>query len=73
MQVEDAYPIVVTDKLIQCRDFYTGRLGFEVLFEASWFVYLTSPGERPHGLAFMADDHPSQPPAQRRSPAKGSS
>jgi catechol 2,3-dioxygenase-like lactoylglutathione lyase family enzyme len=62
MQMQDAYPIIVTDKLVECRDFYTHWLGFTVLFEASWFVYLASAGERPYGLAFMAADHPSQPP-----------
>jgi catechol 2,3-dioxygenase-like lactoylglutathione lyase family enzyme len=62
MQLEDAYPIVVTDKVAECRDFYTRRLGFEIAFEASWFVYLRSGGDRRHGVAFMAPDHPSQPP-----------
>jgi catechol 2,3-dioxygenase-like lactoylglutathione lyase family enzyme len=62
MQMQDAYPIIVTDKLVQCRDFYTHWLGFTVLFEAPWFVYLASAGERSYGLAFMAANHPSQPP-----------
>ena len=39
---DDAYPIVVTDRLGECRDFYTRRLGFNIGFEASWFVYLLS-------------------------------
>jgi catechol 2,3-dioxygenase-like lactoylglutathione lyase family enzyme len=69
MQLQDAYPIVVTDKLSECRDFYTRALGFDVVFEASWFVYLSSPGERSAGIAFMAAHHPSQPPGPRRSPA----
>jgi catechol 2,3-dioxygenase-like lactoylglutathione lyase family enzyme len=62
VQLLDAYPIVVTDKLAECREFYTRRLGFQVGFEASWFVYLASAGDRPHAVAFMAADHPSQPP-----------
>jgi uncharacterized glyoxalase superfamily protein PhnB len=62
MQLQDAYPIIVTDKLIECRDFYTRWFGFQIAFEASWFVYLASGEDRPHGLAFMASDHPSQPP-----------
>jgi hypothetical protein len=36
--------------------------GFRVVFEASWFVYLVSAGERSFGLAFMSPDHPSRPP-----------
>ena len=62
MQLLDSYPIIVTDHVAACRDFYTRWLGFTVAFEASWFVYLASAGERPHGIAFMAGDHPSQPP-----------
>jgi hypothetical protein len=31
MQVQDAYPIIVTDKLVECRDFYTGQLGFQIV------------------------------------------
>jgi catechol 2,3-dioxygenase-like lactoylglutathione lyase family enzyme len=61
MKLEAAYPIVVTDRLADCRAFYTHRLGFEILFEATWFVYLQAPGG-PYGVAFMAPDHPSQPP-----------
>lgn len=35
MQVQAAYPIVVTSKLAECRDFYIRRLGFQVEFERS--------------------------------------
>jgi catechol 2,3-dioxygenase-like lactoylglutathione lyase family enzyme len=62
MELEAAYPVVVTDRLAECRDFYTGRLGFEVVFEATWFVYLRAAGDSPYGIAFMAPDHPSRPP-----------
>ena len=41
MELEASYPVVVTDKLIECRDFYTRWFGFRVVFEATWFVYLT--------------------------------
>jgi hypothetical protein len=62
MELEAAYPIVVTDKLAECRDFYTHWLGFQVVFEATWFAYLKPSDESPHGIAFMSPDHPSQPP-----------
>jgi len=69
VRLQDAYPVVVTDRLVACRDFYTRWLGFQVVFEASWFVYLASgapstdasAGDRPYGIAFMASDHPSAP------------
>ena len=62
MQLLDAYSIVATDRLTECRDFYTRWFGFRIAFEASWFVYLASAGERSYGIAFMASDHPSRPP-----------
>jgi catechol 2,3-dioxygenase-like lactoylglutathione lyase family enzyme len=71
MQLQDAYPIIVTDRLTECRDFYTRWLGFQIAFEASWFVYLASPGDRPYGVAFMAADHPSQPPGPETFSGKG--
>ena len=71
MQLEAVYPIVVTDRLAECRDFYTRWFGFEIVFEASWFVYLSAGGDRPHGIAFMAGDHPSQPPGPETFEGKG--
>jgi uncharacterized glyoxalase superfamily protein PhnB len=55
------YPIVVTDKLRECRDFYRRWFGLQVIFEASWIVVLSSDGEAP-AVAFMHSDHPSTPP-----------
>jgi catechol 2,3-dioxygenase-like lactoylglutathione lyase family enzyme len=52
----------VTDKLSECRDFYTRWFGFDVLFEASWFVYLHNEEGAGVSLAFMHPDHPSSPP-----------
>jgi catechol 2,3-dioxygenase-like lactoylglutathione lyase family enzyme len=62
MELVDAYPIVVTDRVRECRDFYGRWLGFEVVFEADWIVVLTSGGDRPATLAFMHTEHPSSPP-----------
>jgi catechol 2,3-dioxygenase-like lactoylglutathione lyase family enzyme len=56
-----AYPIVITDRLRDCRDFYVRRLGLEVVFEASWIVVLGRDAEVPV-LAFMHSSHPSEPP-----------
>jgi len=42
MQLQDFYPIVVTEQLVGCRDFYRRWFGLEVAFEASWFVLLSA-------------------------------
>ena len=71
MHVKDLYTIIVTDKRAECRDFYVRWFGFEVVFEASWFVYLAVAGDHPFGIAFMAPDHPSQPPGPERFGGRG--
>ena len=68
MQLQASYPVIVTDKLGPCRDFYARLLDFEVVFEATWFVYLASGGI---GIAFMSPDHPSQPPGPERFSGQG--
>ena len=71
MHIKDLYSIIVTDKHVECRDFYVRWFGFHVVFEASWFVYLATAGEHPFGIAFMSPDHPSQPPGPERFNGKG--
>ncbi len=38
MQLQDFYPIVVTEHLAACRDFYDRRFDLDVVFQGSWFV-----------------------------------
>jgi uncharacterized glyoxalase superfamily protein PhnB len=73
MQLQSAYPIVVVPRarLTACRDFYVRHFGFQVAFEATWFVYMTGAGDSPHGVAFMADDHPSRPPGPETFDGRG--
>jgi uncharacterized glyoxalase superfamily protein PhnB len=60
MELLDGYPIVITDRLRECRDFYLRWFGFDVYFEASWIVVLKSGAMT---LAFMHSEHPSSPPS----------
>ncbi len=70
MRLESFYPIVVTERLTQCRDFYLRWFGMEIVFEASWFVLLGSTGQNAH-LAFMHPNHPSAPPGPEPFSGKG--
>lgn len=71
MQLQDFYPIVVTEELTGCRDFYRRWFGLEVVFEASWFVLLgTGAGGRAI-VAFMHPSHPSAPPGPEPFGGKG--
>jgi uncharacterized glyoxalase superfamily protein PhnB len=60
MELLDGYPIVVTDRLRECRDFYARWFGFDVYFEASWIVLVKNASMT---LAFMHSEHPSSPPS----------
>jgi catechol 2,3-dioxygenase-like lactoylglutathione lyase family enzyme len=74
MRVRDLYPLITTPALFEARDFYVRHFGFDVLFEASWFVYLSGPGEdgtRGATLAFMSPDHPSNPPGPEAFDGRG--
>ena len=62
MRVKDLYAVIVTDRVAECREFYVRCFGFQVVFEATWFVYLAATGDHAFGIAFMASNHPSQPP-----------
>jgi len=71
VHIQDLYSVIVTDQRAECRDFYVRWFGFQVVFEASWFVYLAAAGDHAFGLAFMAPDHPSQPPGPDTFNGKG--
>jgi catechol 2,3-dioxygenase-like lactoylglutathione lyase family enzyme len=68
MRFVDRYPIIVTPRLFDCRDFWTAHLRFEVVFQSSWFVLLQADGA---SLAFMGPDHPSAPPGPEVFSGKG--
>jgi hypothetical protein len=63
MQFVDRYPIIVTERFLACRDFWTRHLSFAVVFENEWFVYMQANGA---SIAFMSPDHPSSPPGPER-------
>jgi catechol 2,3-dioxygenase-like lactoylglutathione lyase family enzyme len=61
MKFLDRYPIIVTERKDVCRDFWARHLGFSVVFEIDWFVYLAGE-DNSASIAFMTPDHPSAPP-----------
>jgi uncharacterized glyoxalase superfamily protein PhnB len=34
------YPITITEKIVECKKFYQEVLGFEIVFEADWYIQL---------------------------------
>jgi len=49
------YPLIVVPDTDAQRDWYGRHLGFSTAIDIDWFVYVTSPAERPLGLSFMRE------------------
>lgn len=60
---QDAYPVYISKDMVKSRDFYTKWLGFEVAFESSFFILLTTTGEFSYRIGFLSEEHPSSPPS----------
>lgn len=56
MQVNSFYPVLMSDKITATRDFYVQYFGFQITFEADWYVSLKSADSR-YELAFVAYNH----------------
>ncbi|WP_330229293.1 VOC family protein [Nocardia sp. NBC_00508] len=73
MKLGSFYPVVCTTRLAESRDFYTTWFGFEITFEADWYISLRRPGgvdEPAYELALLDHTHPTVPTAFRK-PVQG--
>lgn len=59
------YPVIATRDVVGARDFYTRHLGFEVTFEADWYVSLHRPDAPQYELALLDHTHPTIPEGYR--------
>ena len=55
------YPLLITDKLKDCAEFYVKHFKFAVVFEQDWYVHLVH--DSGAELAFMAPNSQNQPSA----------
>ncbi|GAA1389582.1 VOC family protein [Pseudonocardia kongjuensis] len=62
------YPVLATDDVAAARAFWTGPMGFEITFDADWYVSLRREG---HEIAVLDRDHPTIPEAYRGRSAAG--
>lgn len=67
--MKSLFPLIVTDSLAECRDFYVSLFGFDVLVELDWYVQLQAPGREAIQLAFIVGGHDSVPAAFDKPPA----
>ena len=70
MELTSFYPVIGTSRLRESLDFYTRLLGFEITFEADWYVSLRRAGTLPYELALLDHTHPTIPEGYRR-PVQG--
>lgn len=70
MNLTSFYPVVCTERLGESVEFYTRHLGFEITFEADWYVSLRRPGPPGYELALLDPTHPTVPEGYRR-PVQG--
>ncbi|MEV6064787.1 VOC family protein [Nocardia asteroides] len=64
MALSSFYPVLATTEIAASRDFYTRWFGFEITFEADWYVSLRRPGrdgEPACELALLDPTHPTIP------------
>ncbi|WP_113699991.1 VOC family protein [Nonomuraea lactucae] len=67
MELSGFYPVICTERLAESRDFYVRLFGFEVTFEADWYVSLRRGA---YELALLDHGHPTLPEAYRM-PVRG--
>ncbi|MFE3451729.1 VOC family protein [Nonomuraea sp. NPDC059194] len=68
MKISSFYPVICTNRLQESRDFYTGLFGFEITFEADWYISLR---REAHELALLDPAHPTIPAGFRDTPVRG--
>lgn len=66
MRLSSFYPVLCSDRIAETTAFYRTYFGFEVVFEADWYVSLRKPGERSYELAIVDAAHPTIPEAYRK-------
>lgn len=71
MQLTSFYPVICTEEIAQSGDFYVKHFGFEVIFEADWYISLKMTNHsHQYELAILDYTHPSIPEAFRK-PVQG--
>lgn len=67
MKVSSFYPVICTQDVGAAREFYVRHFGFEVTFEADWYVSLARQGidGQRYELAFLDSAHRTVPEAYR--------
>lgn len=66
MALRGFYPVLCSTDVAAARDFYVRHFGFEVTFEADWYVSLRRADSHQYELALLDPSHPTVPAAYRK-------
>ena len=69
-KLDSFYPVICARDVTASRAFYTRHFGFEVTFEADWYVSLRRPEPPHYELALLDHTHETLPERYRR-PVQG--
>ncbi|MFZ1664693.1 MAG: VOC family protein [Flavobacteriales bacterium] len=61
---------IITDKLEETKKYYTENLEFSVVWEADWFLLLSTPNGE-DTISFLTPNHPTQSLENFRKPFRG--
>lgn len=63
MKLQGFYPVIMTENVAESTDFYTRLFGFEIVFEADWYVSLKNgdQGQGSYEMALLSKNHPTVP------------
>lgn len=50
---------IITNKLEETKKFYTKKLNFKIVWEADWFILLSTPNGK-DTISFLIPNHPTQ-------------
>lgn len=59
MTMKKMFPLTITDKISECKDFYERFFSFEAVFEAEWYIQLRN--KEGVELALMLPNQQNQP------------
>jgi len=65
MKITSYYPVIMTRQVAATAAFYVEHLGFQILFEADWYVHLQSVADANVNLAVLDGDHHTIPERAR--------
>ncbi|OOC60952.1 VOC family protein [Paenibacillus ihbetae] len=68
MNVQGFYPVIMSEVMEESKDFYTRLFGFEVVFEADWYISLkrNARPDKAYELAVLSWNHETIPSAFQR-------